>query len=68
LPPGTIPQIVQRVPDAVADSDDCGRVIRLNATTCSDRRRPPFPMKVTGLHCRHDDLGQGFVAASRLVR
>ena len=23
-------------------------------------------MKATGLHCRHDDLGQGFLAASRL--
>ena len=51
-----------------ADSDDCGRVIRLNAATRSDRRRPPFPMKATGLHCRHDELGQGLLAASRLVR
>ena len=51
-----------------ADSDDCGQAIRLNAATRSDRRRPPFPMKATGLDCRHDDLGQGFLAASRLAR
>ena len=51
-----------------ADSDDCGQAIRLNAATRSDRRRPPFPMKATGLHCRHGDLGQGFLAASRLER
>ena len=46
-------------------SDDCGQAIRLNAATRSDRRRPPFPTKATGLHCRHGDLGQGLVAASR---
>ena len=49
-----------------ADSDDCGHAIQLNAATRSDRRRPPFPMKATGLHCRHGDLGQGFLAASRV--
>ena len=48
-----------------ADSDDCGHAIQLNAATRSDRRRPPFPMKATGLHCRHGDLGQGFLTASR---
>jgi transposase len=51
----------------LADSDDCGQAIQLNAATHSDRRRPPFPMKATWLHCRHDDLGQGFLAASREV-
>ena len=50
-----------------ANSDDCGRAIRLNAATRSDRRRPPFPMKATGLHCRHGDLGQDFVSTSRLA-
>ena len=52
--------------DIVADSDDCGQAIRLNAAKRSDRRRAPFPTKATGLHCRHGDLGQGFFAASRL--
>ena len=43
-----------------------GQAIRLNAARHSDRRRPPFPMKATGLHCRHGDLGQGLFASSRL--
>jgi len=50
----------------VADSDDCGQAIQLNAAMRSDRRRPPFPRKATGLDCQHGDLGQGFFAASRL--
>ena len=45
---------------------DCGQANRLNAATRSDRRRPPFPMKATGLHCRHGDLGQDFFSTSRL--
>ena len=60
--------LVERGGKVRADSDDCGRLIRLNAAKRSDRRRAPFPMKATRLHYRHDDLGQGLVAASRLVR
>ena len=50
-----------------ADSDECGQGFRLNAATRSDRRRPPFPTKATGLHCRHGDLGQDFFSTSRLA-
>src|SRR3972149_6792185 len=30
------------------------------------RRRLPFPMKATGLHCRHDDLGRSEEHTSEL--
>src|SRR6266852_4130371 len=52
----------------IADSGDCGRGFRLNATIQSDRRRPPVSTEAAGWRCRHEDWGQIFLVGSSLAR